>query len=314
VPRRKAPKGMTVAEWADVFQDYYPADRNERSRGHVDFQIAQFVRKHGHMALEDVDILTAQKWASRKPGQVRYLRLFFGTAVKAGLVPFNVWKAVEIKLRSKPRMPPTLEQLGGMVAAARERGRWWDHFADCMLFTAYSGARGGEVEGVQAKDVLEAGSRVVLRGKRHAGEKQPRVRTVVVFEPGRSALRRQKPRVGRVWHAPSGGPLAQRIRAERFNTIKAEVGYSGTFHGLRHYCTSWLLDQGASKMDVAVQLGHMDEHGRVDTKQIERVYGHVAVEPALKRLEAAVDKGVPDGDADAGRGAGADDRAADGGA
>jgi integrase len=41
------------------------------------------------------------------------------------------------------------------------------------------------------------------------------------------------------------------------------------FHSLRHYCASWLLDLGASPLDIALQLGHRDG-GRL----VQQLYGH----------------------------------------
>jgi integrase len=271
-------KTITVAAWDDLWMRLYP----------------------------DITPLMAQAWAVENPSHVRFLRQMFEKACKAGLLGLNVWAHVEVERVSAPRVPPTPAQLGRLLGAARARGGWWSHFAECMIFTAYCGARGEEVERVQVADVLAAGSRVVLRGKRRAGEVEPRVRTVAVFGPGREALVSQLPEVGRVWRATQGGPLTQRVREGKFRVLRAEIGAEHlTFHGLRHFCASWLLDQGASKQDVAIQLGHRDAHGRVDTTQVERVYGHLTVEPALQRLEAVTTEGVPGVHGDAVRGAGA---------
>ena len=257
-----------------------------------------------------LDPLLAQRWAVKYPSQLPYLRQMFSKAVKAGLIELNVWRFVEVDRRSAPRLPPSTEELDRMVAASRARGGWWVVFADCIVFTAYSGLRGGEVQGVQAQDVLDGGRRLVVRGKRRPGEAAPRVRTVAVFGPGREALARNLPEVGRVWRASKGGWLSQDVRDRCYGSLTRECGVVGTFHGLRHYMTTWLLDQGASKQDVAIQLGHIDAAGRVETTQVERVYGHPTVGPALDRLEAVANEGVPHAGRD---GAGADARAEDGG-
>jgi hypothetical protein len=61
---------------------------------------------------------------------------------------------------------------------------------------------------------------------------------------------------------------------------RAKVGLPELrFHDLRHFHATWLLDQGASDMDVAIQLGHRD--GGV---QVRRTYGHPSRERALARL------------------------------
>ena len=223
----------------------------------------------------------------RNPSQVRFLRAMFGKAVKAGLLEANVWDHVETRQRSTPRVPPSPIELERLVSGARARGGWWSHFADCMLFTAYSGLRGEEVQRVSEADVLDAGARLVVHGKRLGGQSDPRKRTVVVFEPGRSALLRHVKPCGTTWRAMQGGELTQDVRERAYKSLVLEAGIvRSTFHGLRHFHASWLLDQGASLTDVAIQLGHRDAHGRVDTSQIEKRYGHPQVEPALARLEA----------------------------
>lgn len=296
-------KTVTVAEWAAQWQRLFPGKRNEATAAHNAMMVAPFVRVYGERRLSDIDVLAAQAWAVAHPSHVKFLGLMFSKACTAKLLGLNVWAHVEVERANAPRVPPTPAGLELLVGAARARGGWFDHFADCILFTAYCGARGEEVQRVQTADVLEAGARVVLRGKRRPGESDPRARVVAVFGPGRAALRAQMPQLGRVWRAAQGGPLTQDVRERQYKKLMVETGLSGTFHGLRHFCTSWLLDQGASKQDVAVQLGHRDDAGRVDTTQVERVYGHMAVEPALLRLEAVTSLGGSDEHGPAARGA-----------
>jgi integrase len=282
--RGTLPRRDTVTAWAGCWQSLYPGRRGEETAAHNAVMVAPFVRAHGDRFLQDVTRLEAQAWAVQHPGHVRYLRLMFGKAVKAGLVPENVWDNVEAQGRSKtPRLPPTPEELERLAGAARARG--WHHFADLLIFTAYTGLRLSEVSGVQTKDVLESGRRVVVSGKRRAGQADPPVRTVAVFGAGQAALRRQIPEVGRVWRSPAGRPLNRDNVGRMFREVRGKAGYAGSFHGLRHFCASWLLDRGASREDVAVQLGHMDEAGHVDVTQVSRTYGHYAPDAALARLE-----------------------------
>ena len=287
--RPKLPTGpVTVGEWSAMWMDLYPGNRNYETEKHVRRMCAPFTRAHTDEPLTSIRPIDAQAWAVAHPSHVSYLRMMFRKALQAGLLEANVWERVEVVDDSTPRVPPTPIELGRLVSGARARGGWWSHFADCILFTAYSGLRGEEVERVATKDILEAGTRLVVYGKRLAGQLEPRERTVAVFEPGRAALLRHAPDLGRVWRAPAGGKLTQTVRDRRYKSLTTEVGVTGTFHGLRHYCATWLLDQGASEMDVAIQLGHRDRAGRVDVTQVRRVYGHPTVGPALSRLEAVI--------------------------
>jgi integrase len=278
----------TVAEWAGAWQGLYPGRRNEQSNRHYRIMLQPFIRRYGQTRMADFDRIRAQKWAVRHPAQVKYLRLMFAKAVKAGVVDENVFAHVEVTLPREDRTPPTREQLAALVNASLARGGWWVDFADLIVFTAFSGARLAEVSRVQAADVLDSGHRVVLRGKRRAGEAALRVRTVAVFAEGVDALQ-GRPDVGLLWRSKTGRPLTRFTIGNAFLELAREVGYEGTLHSLRHFCASWLLDSGASRQDVAVQLGHVDDLGRVDETQVRERYGHVDVPAALARLEQAVE-------------------------
>jgi integrase len=291
------PSGSTVAEWAAGWQALYPGKRNAETERHNAQMVAPFVRCYGGFRLDAINGMHAQAWAVRSPGSVRYLRLMFGKAVKAGLLDANVWDHVEAPEGARsPRVPPTSAELGRILDASRARGGWWLHFADLIEFTAYSGLRLEEVAGVQVADVLEPG-RLVVRGKRRAGEAGPRVRVCAVFGPGRDALERQAPEVGRVWRSKQGRRLNKHSVGRAFAEIAEVAGYAGTFHGLRHFLATWLLDRGCSQQDVAIQLGHVDRAGHADTTQVRKVYGHPSVTEALRRMEVRVTVGAPGGSA-----------------
>jgi integrase len=279
------PSGSTVAEWAGEWQALFPGNRNDETAAHNAQMVAGFARVHGARKLREVDGLIAQSWATRSPGSVRYLRLMFGKAVKAGLLDANVWDNVEApKGARSPRVPPTPAELERLTGAARARGGWWLHFGDCIEFTAYSGLRLEEVADVQASDLVEPG-RLVVRGKRRPGEADPRVRLCAVFGAGVVALGRQAPEVGRVWRSKTGARLNKHSVGRAFSELAGETGYAGTFHSLRHFLATWLLDAGASPQDVALQLGHVDRAGHADTTQVKRTYGHPSVTQALRRLD-----------------------------
>jgi len=54
------------------------------------------------------------------------------------------------------------------------------------------------------------------------------------------------------------------------------------FYELRHFCTTQLLELGASHADVAIQLGHTDGGALVMS-----TYGHPSDEAARARVLAA---------------------------
>lgn len=278
---------VLVAEWAERFMDLYPGSRSEETARHNAQMLAPFVRVYGRRDLRSVSRLEAQAWALRSPGSVRYLRLMWGKALRAGLVESSPWDHVEVVRRRREQAVPSVSQVRALAGVAAERG--WESFAGCILFAAYSGLRLSEVADVQAGDVLAGGRRVLVRGKRRAGEAAPRERTAAVFGPGRDALVGAAPEVGLVWLSPQGRRLNRTVVSKLFGVVRAEVGFAGTFHSLRRFHATWLRDQGADPRDIAQQLGHTDSAGRPYPELVDRVYSHPSAEVALGRLEAVAD-------------------------
>jgi integrase len=279
------PAAMTVEEWGARWLLVFPGRRNPQSEAHYTQMLRPFLRAHARRRVADITQLEAQTWAVAHPSQVRYLRMMFGKAKRAGIVERNVWEAVETTVRRRPRRAPSAQELEVLVATAR--GRYDDRFADMMVFTAYTGLRLSEVADVQTGDMHSDGRRLRVRGKRRAGEADPRERTVAVFPAARAAFAAHAPEVGLVWRALDGERWTRFTVAEAMRMIcAAALVEDVTFHSLRHFHASWLLDQGASDLDVALQLGHVKADGTVDPSLVRRRYGHPDVEAGLARLEA----------------------------
>jgi integrase len=297
VEGRAEVKAPTVLEWSERWQRLYPGHRSAETRRHNDQMCGPFVRKHGSKPLDGVTQLLAQEWAVKHPGQVKFLRLMFAKAVKAEVLSRNVWEHVELPKRTKPkRRPPTPEELERLVDAARRR--YDDHVADLILVVAYSGVRLSEVAALRCRDVALPGRLTIW------DEKKDRSWVIAVFEPGRDALARAvrrrwwSPRdLDRlVWVSPQRCQFTRASLGRLYRNVCDEAGVTGTtLHSLRHYCATWLLDQGADDRDVAIQLGHVDEAGHANTDHVRNTYGHPTVEPALARLEALTQEGSHDG-------------------
>lgn len=283
------PFTITVDHWAAKWQLIFPGNRNPETERQVRVMIAPFVRAYARRRMTDITPLMAQSWAVSHPGQVRYLRLMFSKAVRAGILGRNVWEGVELPTGGADNPPaarrsPEAWEVAALVGAARPR--FGDRTADMLLFTAYTGLRLMEVADVQASDVRSDGRRLLVRGKRRAGETDPRERTVAVFPAAREAFLRHAPDVGLVWRSPAGRRWTRPAVARVVRAAAEDAGLERlTFHSLRHFHASWLLDQGASDLDVALQLGHGRKDGTVDPTLVRRTYGHPDVESGLQRLE-----------------------------
>ena len=287
--RGELPSTITVEEWSARWQLVFPGKRNPQTENHNAQMIAPFARVFARVKMTAVTPMMAQPWAIKHPGHVRYLRLMFAKAVRAGILERNVWDAVEVPTAGAARPPaarrvPTLGEFEALVRAARQR--YGDRVADMLVFTGFTGLRLSEMADVKACDVREDGRRLVVRGKRRPGQTDPRERTVAVFPAARDALLRHAPEVGLVWKSPTRRPWTLNSTAALMRAIGRDAGVEGvTFHGLRHFHATWLLNQGASDLDVAQQLGHRNADGTVDPTLVRRTYGHPDVEASLARLE-----------------------------
>jgi integrase len=176
--------------------------------------------------------------------------------------------------------PPSETLLLALAAAAPE----W--LRDMILVAAFSGMRLFEVAALQPEDLLEpvdgAGWRIrVRRGKGgYTGE------LCVIFEPGLEVVRRRAaatPAERLIFTTAIGTPITRQHVARHFSPAAESVGFTtGGFHSTRHFHACWLIDRGASDLDVAAQLRHHD-----NGEEVRRRYGRYrATSAALRRIEA----------------------------
>jgi integrase len=273
----------TVGEWLEGWRDLFPGRRSPATLEHDRYMVAPFRERYGSRKLAAITPLQAQAWAVKHPGQVRYLRQAWSKALLMGLVPFNVWRMVELPPRSKPPRPvPTDEQLAAIVQRSRERGGWWQEYADLILFAAHTGARSAGVCGLRRRDADLPSRRVTLC------EKGAKVRRVALPGHAAQALERQlerRPWSDLVWRGQQRRPLDRERIGVAWRAVRGD--FTGPFHSLRHYSATWLAAQGVDELDIAVQLGHTDSEGRPYARLVQRVYVHPSHEDALQRLELA---------------------------
>lgn len=179
--------------------------------------------------------------------------------------------------------PPSEAQVLLMAADAAERAPAW--LAPMILVAAYTGLRLFEVAALRPGDLVapvdDDGWRVRVRhGKGGYTDEMS-----VVFEPALSvlldarALEPDRP----VFQTQIGTAITRQTLAREFRPVSERVGFGGTFHALRHFHACWLIDAGATDLDVAAQLRHHD-----NGELVRRRYGrHRATSAALRRVERA---------------------------
>jgi integrase len=262
---------MTPAEFLAVWGDLFP--RSETTLRNNVAMVRPFVRTRSGSAGFAVTPFEAQAWGRDHPAQIRFLRTFWRDAERLGLAESNPWVRVKLP-RSAGRarfVPPTESEVLELAAFASVDLR------APLLVTAFSGLRLGEMAALEARDVQLVPARLRVRNGKGGKE-----RTVGVYGPGAAVLGELPlPEVGLVFRSGRGRPWTKHSVGRAFRPL---AGGLSTWHGLRHFAATWLLDRGANPIDVAVQLGHTDRFGHPDPELVVRLYGHPDPERSLERL------------------------------
>lgn len=280
---------MTVQEW---FEQTWPQAVRGLGRGTSPDSIAHtlklarpFVARFGRWHIETLvdHVVECATWAQQHPGNARYARTVLSDAVLLGVLPVSPLAAVRVKHPAptgRGDFFPSREHVDALAAAGERWGlREW------VLVGAWSGARLSALAGLRARDVEPRGAvmRLQLACKGRPG-KYP----APLLAPGADALAMVLPRTGLVFRRPKGGAWDVRSVSERWVKMRREVGLPEecTSHSLRRFFATYLLDQGATELDVALALDHVYADGRPNPELVRRIYGRPSREEALDRIEA----------------------------
>lgn len=262
--------------------------------------------------LARVDRATARAFSIAHPSLRAAVRTMFQDALGDELILTNPFAGLRLPA-SKGRadlVPLVPEEVTILADGAldiyaprdpEEEERGFAHEMRAMILTlAYTGVRLGELLGLEWRDLSLTGgelrvSRRVWRGDTDT-PKSGKARDIIVPDVALEALR-GLPR-------GTGGPMFRTVTGRRYTQTSftpywkllrlrfegklpeerreelatARGGGSLQVHELRHFCASWMLDQGAALEDVADQLGH------ADTQLLERLYGHPNKKLSRERL------------------------------
>lgn len=283
-----AGESLTVGEWAQRWA-LLPGARGPRSRRTVQHNVKMvrpFVEAH---ATTPIDAVPDRVWLTliaEAPSSARYVRTMLEDAVRFRVLAVNPLDGLVPTWRQPEVVPPSRDQLDALAAELERHGVWARAFA---AVSAWSGLRYAEVARLRVQDVLASSFPAPIEAppawSLTVRRKGDILRTSILFEPGSTVLRDYMVPCSpeRLLFPSFGGCEVPRTTySSIWCAAREKVGLPELrFHDLRHFHATWLLDQGASDMDVAIQLGHRD--GGV---QVRRTYGHPSRERALKRLVA----------------------------
>jgi integrase/recombinase XerD len=264
---------MLVGDWYRLWPAY--ARRQGRSQETIDRTLKgvwEFAVRNGRADIDKLDAQRLVAWSLSRPGDVRYVKTFLNDAVAAGAANTNPMASIRTPApENKEFHLPSEDEVYAMADAME-----WAGHRKIVLVAAFSGLRVSELCALGWAGVALGGRLPLLRVLKGKGGKD---RSAVLFSP--EALP-EGPQMGSVFGTTA--PRVQKLWAKARRDEGMPENFR--FHDLRRFHATWLLDRGASDLDVAVQLGHFDARGVPNAELVRRVYGRPSTGAALDRLQA----------------------------
>lgn len=261
---------------------------------HNRLALAQFSKDFKGVRLSDVTPMEAGEWALNNKWRVQTVRAMFADAVRMNCSTRNPFANLgHPKSRGRRDIevlkPDEVQRLADCAVEA-----WGDglgHELKAMiLFAAYTGLRRGECSALEWSDIDFAAKEVTVN-KTVSNDKEIRLpknsepRTIVLSPIAEQALHEMPHQLHRnlVFAPPSGRFYTKSSWHYYWNPIRVKFGDPKyTFHELRHYCASWLVNEmGLEMRDAAEQLGH------ADTRLVETLYVHPDKKKQLAKIKDA---------------------------
>jgi integrase len=275
---------MNVAEFAADWPFSHPRPTPETNT-HYAYMVRGFASEYRLTPVDGFPKAEATRWGMAHPSAVRYVRAMFADAVNDGLASANPFAGVKVarapRRRREEHVPseeqvskllyamPTLSgtvavALGGYVGLRQSEilaARWPDMYGETIYVHEQLG-RNGALKPIKGK-VKERTADVF-------GKARGWLEAAAASAPGNEFI------VG----------LTHSELREQWDAARSATGLRCEFHQLRTFCASWLLELGASPIDVAVQL-----HGHTDPTVVLSYYAMIDKGKALERLRRVVDGG-----------------------
>lgn len=279
---------MRVADFAADWPYSHPRPTPETNR-HYRQMVGRFVAKFGPMPLSAVTVAEVQVWAMDNLSAVRYVRAMFADAILDGHLAVNPVARVKVPKpprRRRDEAVPTEEQIESLLLACGQDPQ----MRAVVALGAYVGLRQSEILGLDYSGAAAEFSRLYIHQQlsRNGETLKPikgkvQARQVDVFAAARPHIL-EWANCDEASERFIVGPLDHSQLRRRWEALREETGVTCEFHQLRTFCATWLLELGASPIDVAVQL-----HGHTDPTVVLAYYSMIDKGKALERLQRVVD-------------------------
>lgn len=288
----------TCASFADRWVREWPREAHSTRRLY-EHAARRFADAFGPTPLGEVERISARTWALGVPRNLsRTIGTMYEDARNVGLVETNPFSNLRLPRTAATAevAPPTLDEFRALLGAAIiHGGTYATEFRALIQFTAWTGLRAGELQGLQWQDVGDESIwvRRALKDDGTYGKPKNKLEREVALPVPARVLDQVPRRDGSpfVFHTPRGTALNKGNLYYVWNRVRDNSGTSTDriaagippirFHDLRHFCATQLLELGLDHFAVSVQLGHTDGGALVMSR-----YGHPSKDAARARLLA----------------------------
>lgn len=289
----------TVASFAARWTRDFPRPADSTNK-HNSERIRAFAKAYGDKRLSSITRQQARAWALEHPAEHSSLRVMFSDALRDDLIYSNPFADLGVNRKQPKRyIEPgwmTADDISQLAAAAFlvHRQGTAELVSSAIIVSAYTGIRPGELFALEHADVRDT-ELVISKAMRSSTKtvgppKNGRSRVVVLPEIAAEAIKNM-PRLHEtlVFTSPRGRQLYQSSWHGLWNPVRVAAGRESMhYYELRHWCATYLIEQGLSPSDVAVQLGHTDGGVLVQT-----IYAHPSEDLARDRIREAVNESQP---------------------
>lgn len=258
-----------------------------------------FVEEFGNRWMDTITADEARRFCIARRCDLPSLRAMFEDARRSNKLQVNPFSKLGLERgRGRRDLPSdwlTREDVEDLAECARSRcglGEYGPIMAAQIVFAAYTGVRPGERYALQFED-LRATTLLVRRTACSRSRtvrpypKNGHWREIVYPRAAREAVAAMPRFHGGelVFPGPRGGQLWASSFSWIWSKVKVKWGRPDMdFYELRHFCATYLLEQGLEPWEVAVQLGHTD-----GGKLVMETYGHPSERRARLRILKALD-------------------------
>jgi integrase len=285
---RRADRNSTVKEFADRWTIDFP--RSESTNIHNAERVKRFATRYSDKPMGSITRDMARAWCLERPGDLGSLRAMFNDARRERFIVENPFAELGFA-KSKGRGDLagdwlTVDDIEHIAESARRvhTGLLAEMMPDLIRFAAYTGLRQGELIAIEHADLQGDEIHVQRQLNKMTGKvdlpKRGKTRRIAFLPQAQEAYERL-PRLhdDLVFTNQQKKMLSQTSLYGYWNPARTLAGRHETvFHELRHFCASFLLDQGVDAAAIAIQLGHSN------AELIYKTYGHPSERAARNRI------------------------------